>query len=110
MRRQEIRAALPQAFQAKAPCGWRDVVADVPVNASSPSEVRLVRWTVENMVRAGELVPVGQAKAAGSRVWHALYEPAAWSKPEEELSAEQMREESLRAIGVVTGSWRQGGP
>jgi hypothetical protein len=72
--RGEIREALCSVFAEQQPCGWRDVLPYAGIDARSPSEVMLVRRTVENMVRAHELVPVGLQKAPGSRVWHQLYE------------------------------------
>ena len=98
-----IRGPLLKAFEELAPCTWRDVVPAAPINPACPAEVMLVRRTVENMVRAGDLVSVGFTKAEGSRVWQALYEPA--SQGPDEPCESQMREDSLRAIGVVTNAW-----
>lgn len=72
----EIRTALRAAFAERGHATWAEVLPACPVNAQSPAEVRLVRRTVENMVRAGELVPAGTSKPAGSRVWRTLYELA----------------------------------
>ena len=102
--RSEFRTLLANVFERQAPCGWRDAVPHAPVDLRSSAEVRLVRKTVENMVMAGELVAVGQAKAAGSRAWHTLYEPAAW-QTENEPGVDQMREDSLCAIGAITSAW-----
>lgn len=102
----EIRAALRTAFGDLQPCGWRDVLPAVPmVNVRSPAEVLLVRRTVENMVQAEELVPVGKQKRAGSRVWYQTYE---LPQPEQQTAEQCMRDECLRAIGAVTHAWRQG--
>ena len=62
--------------------GWREVLPDAGINPASPSEVMLVRRTVQNMVQARELVKVGQLKPPGSRVYLALYAPAAHAEPE----------------------------
>jgi hypothetical protein len=72
-----VREQLVQAFEQRAPCTWQAVLPLVGVNPRSRSEVVLVRRTVENMKRAGELVHAGRDKAAGSRVWRAMYELAA---------------------------------
>lgn len=81
----EIREALRSAFAVRGHATWAEVLPAVPVNLAAPSEVRLVRRTVENMVQAGELVRSGASKCAGSRVWRAVYELAdaddAWAEP-----------------------------
>lgn len=73
--RGEVRAALSEAAQAlRAECGaasWRDMAERAGVGYQA------ARQTVENMARAGELVPVGFEKRAHSRRWVALYEPGA---------------------------------
>lgn len=101
----EIRVALRSAFAELQPCGWRDVLPHMPVNPRSPSEVLMVRRTVEHMVQAEELVPVGKQKLAGSRVWYQTYE---MPQPEQQTAEQAMRDECLRAIGAVTHAWRQG--
>lgn len=69
---------------------WREIyqaaaVVNVPVGrgAALAGEcvqrglpVRVARDTIKNMVKAGELRPVGSSKAAGSARWMALYAPA----------------------------------
>jgi hypothetical protein len=72
----EIRAALRSAFAELGHATWRQVLPACPVNATAPAEALLVRRTVENMVRAGELVAVGNSRAAGSRIVRTLYELA----------------------------------
>lgn len=80
-RRGEIREALVAAYSQVGAASWREVLPHVPVNSSSPAEVTLVRRTVENMARAGELVRCGEEKPAGSGVWLAVYELAAPPEP-----------------------------
>lgn len=84
--RSDIRAGLRAGF---AQCGhgtWRDVLPMTGVDPRAPGEVLLVRRTVENMVRVGELVKVGSAKEAGSRIHRAIYE---LSDGQEQVSEEQ---------------------
>jgi hypothetical protein len=80
--RGEIRDALVAAYSQVGAASWREVLPHVPVNSGSPAEVTLVRRTVENMARKGELVRCGEEKPAGSTVWLAVYELAA---PAEDL-------------------------
>lgn len=82
--RSEIRLGLRAAFEARGHATWREVLPAVGVNPSAPSEALLVRRTVENMARAGELVRVGSAKTAGSPTWLALYELCERKAPEPE--------------------------
>lgn len=70
----EIREALRSAFAERSSATWREVLPSCPVNLASPAEVMLVRRTVENMVRAGELEQAGKSKAEGSRIWRTMYE------------------------------------
>lgn len=103
--RSDIRLALLEVFAHAAPCGWRDVLphlAHIGLDPRSPSEALLVRRTVVNMARAGELVRVGSNKAAGRRVWHALYEPA-------EPAPAQLcpRPEALSGLATVMSAWGQ---
>lgn len=72
----EIRAALRAAFAERGHATWAEVLPACPVDSRSPSEVLLVRRTVENMVRSGELVKAGASKPAGSRAWRTVYELA----------------------------------
>lgn len=101
----EIREALRAAFAERGHATWREVLPACPVNAASPSGVLLVRRTVENMVRAGELVDVGTSRAAGSRIARKLYEladpglqPAPWCTAGE----------GLDALQDVTRGWLEG--
>lgn len=84
--RSEIRVGLRAVFEQRGHATWREVLPAVPgVNPRSPGEVLLVRRTVENMVRTGELVKVGSSREAGSRIYRALYELA---EPQPEAPAE----------------------
>lgn len=102
----EIRSALRSAFSELGHATWREVLPACPVNAASPAEALLVRRTVENMVQAGELVRAGAAKAAGSRVWRAVYELAAYDAANEAwTSAPGTGHEALQD---VTRGWLEG--
>lgn len=72
--RGEIRQALSLAAQAlHQECGaftWVQVAEKAQVGYAA------ARVNVDNMARAGELVRVGRAKPAESRVWMTLFEPA----------------------------------
>lgn len=71
----EIRSALRVAFAARGAATWREVAPMVPgISERSRADLALVRRTVVNMVSAGELLPVGYGKVAGSLRWHAVYE------------------------------------
>lgn len=103
----EIREALRSAFAERGHATWREVLPACPVNPASPSGVLLVRRTVENMVRAGELVDVGTSRQAGSRIARKLYELAGpvggahdgpWSTPGD----------SLDMLQDVTRGWLDG--
>ena len=80
--RGEIRAALAAAFrrlvqerglvvdgQAVDGVSWRDAAISAQVGFEAAQR------TVENMVRAGELVRVSASKRAGSQHWEGLYAP-----------------------------------
>jgi hypothetical protein len=81
--RAAIRIALVSAAEQIAPmplgpgATWRDLGEQLQrqglVNLSAPSEARLVRRTVVNMVQAGELARVGDRPVAGSRRPMAAY-------------------------------------
>lgn len=72
--RSEIRLGVRAVFEQRGHATWREVLPLTGVNPRAPGEVLLVRRTVENMVRAGELVKVGVSRDAGSRVYRSLYE------------------------------------
>lgn len=74
--RGEIRQTLVDVLPAGgvSPHGaltWRDMAQVLQqhgvLNASAPSEAELVRRTVQNMVTADELRPVGTRRVAGAR-------------------------------------------
>lgn len=78
--RSEVREAIAAAAQSIAEAGrsvtWRDLVPCVPgINPASPAEVRLVRRTVENMARSGELERVGRVPVPGSAKPMTGYKP-----------------------------------
>lgn len=74
----EIRSALRVAFASRGAATWREVAPLVPgISDRSRADLALVRRTVVNMVSAGELLPVGYGKVAGSLRWHTVYESAA---------------------------------
>jgi hypothetical protein len=70
----EVRLALADAAENLArECGaasWRDMAARAGVGFGAAKQ------TVKNMVRAGELKPVGFEKRAHSNRWVRLYEPS----------------------------------
>ena len=74
--RGEIRAALVECFGQRGPATWREVLPDVGVDVRSRSEVLMVRRTVENMVRVGELEVCGRHKLPGEHAWRSMYELA----------------------------------
>ena len=72
--RGEIRELLFAGFcERQAAATWREVLPVTGVDVRSPAEVTLVRRTVENMVRAGELQ---RADEPGERARMARYRPA----------------------------------
>jgi hypothetical protein len=73
----ELRVQVRQAFVERTQATWREVVPATGLNPACRSEALLVRRTVENMVRVGELVAVGRtAPLPGSRVRLGVYELA----------------------------------
>lgn len=81
----EIRQALQACYPEKPgqqPLTWRHALEQLGrlglVNPAAPSEARLVRRTVENMRRAGELAPVAQVKVQGSRRPMVAYARTSW--------------------------------
>ena len=52
---------------------WRATISLLPFNVVTPAESRLVRKTVENMVRAGELEARGFVRVSGSNRPMAIY-------------------------------------
>lgn len=68
----EIRQALRECLRPDgAAVTWRDAAARLAesgvINLGAPSEVLLVRRTMENMVQHGEARPVAAVRAPGSR-------------------------------------------
>ena len=61
----------------------------------------LARYTVKNMVRAGELQPVGRVKRPGSRHWEALYVPTAWCDADPATDAGLQQAHALWCTGVA---------
>ncbi len=71
----EVREALRAAFAERGASTWQEVVPSVAgMSQHSRADLSLVRRTVCNMVVAGELVPAGHCKVAGSSRWHVIYE------------------------------------
>jgi hypothetical protein len=100
----EIRQTLRAVFSERGASTWREVMSAIPAaSAQSPSERALVRRTVENMVRSGEVLRVGQAKPAGSKRWHALYEAAPPVAYEEPAAAE--RGADMQPLADVMKNW-----
>lgn len=96
--REALRAAFEQLCEQQGACNWRATVPllkPLGIDPASRAEVRLVRATVENMVRAGELDRVGAEKEPGKRVWRALYAPRRSS----------MRVCGLSAVDEAMRSW-----
>lgn len=71
--RGEVRLALLGAVRqlvvSAGPVNFRQAAAAAQVGAAAAQE------TLRNMARAGEVRIAGREKPAGSRHWHALYEP-----------------------------------
>lgn len=109
----EIRSALRAAFAERGHATWREVLPACPVNVASPAEVMLVRRTVENMVRAHELVAVGNSREAGSRVVRTLYELAPQYGGDDAGTASPWfgadHRSSLDLLQDVTRGWLDGG-
>ena len=93
--RDRLRPLVLDAFTSLAAerghATWRDAAQWLGerrvISPQAPSEVRLVRMTTENLVRAEQLVRVGSFKAEGARVWQAVYEPASSACTADELTA-----------------------
>ena len=66
--RGQIRQVVASVFREQGACTWRTVAESAQVGYAA------ARRTVENMVRAGELVEAGHAKAAHTTNWVKLYE------------------------------------
>lgn len=68
--RQAVESCIPLSGQGDA-VTWRDVAAQLHsrrlVDCNAPSEVRIVRRTVENMATAGEVLRVGKRAVPGAR-------------------------------------------
>lgn len=101
----EIRMALRAAFASRGHATWNDVLPDCPVNAACMAEARLVRRTVENMVRAGELVAVGTSRAAHSRIARTLYELA---PREDSADLWSQSTDCMNMLQDVTRGWLDG--
>lgn len=67
--RTALEAAARQLHAEQGAATWRDLAERACVGFLA------ARRTVENMARAGAIVPVGKAKRAHSRRWMTLYEP-----------------------------------
>lgn len=84
------------------PVSWCDIAARVPgINPAAPSEMKLVRWTVENLSRSGELAKAGNRAVPGSRRPHRLYllgDPQAKRDATDKAS-------SGAALAAVFGRW-----
>jgi len=66
--RQVLAKAADELAEQRGNFSWRDVAEHAQVGYTA------ARRTVENMAKAGELVPVGSEKRAHSRRWVTLYE------------------------------------
>lgn len=104
----EIRSALRSAFSELGHATWREVLPACPVNAASPAEALLVRRTVENMVRAGELVRVGNSREAGSRIVRTLYELAPRAGADVDATPWCHAVDCLDMLQDVTRGWLEG--
>jgi hypothetical protein len=88
-----IAATQPQAPALTIP----ELVALVPgMRSSSSSDVLLVRWTVENMVRAGELCRDDSTPSKGRACYHRRFLPA---KPAENAQT------AADVLAAVLSSW-----
>lgn len=102
--RSDIRAGLRAGFAQRGHGTWRDVLPMTGVDPRAPGEVLLVRRTVENMVRVGELVKVGIVKEAGSRIHRAIYElnDAREQVPEEQDDPTTRMADAMRGFMLLT--------
>jgi len=75
--RGEVRQAIANAIEHLGHAAtWKDLVPCVPdINPACPSELRLVRKTVENMAAAGELERAGRVRVPGSAKPMTAYKP-----------------------------------
>lgn len=64
----EVRAVIVRTLREAGPMAQRDLARTAQIGAVA------VRRTVDNMVRAGALVEVGQEKREHSRKWVVLYD------------------------------------
>lgn len=104
-----LRAQVGAAFAAlkveQGAATWHDAARVLAqravISLDARAELRLVRCTAENMVRAGELQRVGSTKPAGSRHWHALYEPTVSGMPADEFRAQCQLTAAMAAWGEL---------
>ncbi len=66
-----LLGAVRQLVAGAGPVNFRQAAAAAQVGAG------VAQKTLENMAAAGEVRIAGREKPAGSRHWHALYEPVA---------------------------------
>ena len=106
----QVRAAL-RAHVAQLEAGtpgltWRDLARALEalglINMAAPGEMLLVRRTVENMVRVGELPVLGEARRAWSRRPVKLY--GAFRHPDDFAAADVAPlAEAMRCMVVRAG-------
>jgi hypothetical protein len=99
----DIRMSLRGAFKAQPDSTWRAVLPMVEVNVRAPAELLLVRRTVENMVRCGELERTGRHKLPGERAWHHTY--ALTGVDPDDAVADEAARENLDALDAATRQW-----
>lgn len=103
----QVRAALRAHLALAVAAGtWRDLaqaLADAGlIDMAAPGEVRLVRRTVVNMVRAGELAAQGEVRRAWSRRPLKVY--GAFRHPDDFAAADVAPlAEALRCMVVRAG-------
>lgn len=91
----EEREVLRAVFAQTGGVTWREAAVHGQVGYTVACR------TVKNMVRAGELVPVGRDKPAGSKVWHHIYALATPEDIAAEQAAEQAEADRPKAWGGI---------
>jgi hypothetical protein len=95
----EIRTHVAQAIaRSPQPLTWLDVLPAVPgLNAASPADRELVRCTINNMARAGQLVRVDRRRVLGAARPMNTWRAAVSSDPRPDVSAAVAAHQALIA-------------
>ena len=86
-----VRARTLRLAGQEGGASWRDAAVAAQVGWDA------ARVTVENMVRAGDLVKVGAEKVAGSNNWASLYEMVYLEAPPPPMNTD--------AVEAVMATW-----